>query len=187
MRIFVLTTCRHSRSSPMPEPCLPRQEALDFMGDYNALSEINVLASKHFRDKRLSMKGIPPKLRAITDEYLESKSIDQQVEPISILDENFQQDVDRHTRTKTKAAEVEHAIRHYLDVELDDDPDLQRLSRRRSRRYFKTSRTTGQRFTKSWRSCGSASSTHARSRPMGFTARNRCRFSGSSTGGVWRK
>ena len=103
----------------------PAQEALDFMGDYNALSEINVLASKHFRDKRLSMKGIPPKLRAITDEYLESKSIDQQVEPISILDENFQQDVDRRTRTKTKAAEVEHAIRHYLDVELDDDPDLQ--------------------------------------------------------------
>ena len=103
----------------------PAPEALDFMGDYNALSEINVLASKHFRDKRLSMKGIPPKLRTITDEYLESKSIDQQVEPISILDENFQQDVDRRTRTKTKAAEVEHAIRHYLDVELDDDPDLQ--------------------------------------------------------------
>ena len=103
----------------------PAQEALDFMGDYNVLAEINVLASKHFRDKRLSMKGIPPKLRAITDEYLESKSIDQQVEPISILDENFQQDVDRRTRTKTKAAEIEHAIRHYLDVTLDDDPDLQ--------------------------------------------------------------
>ena len=28
-------------------------------------------------------------------------------------------------RTKTKAAEVEHAVRHHLDVELDDDPDLQ--------------------------------------------------------------
>ena len=28
-------------------------------------------------------------------------------------------------RTKTKAAEIEHAIRHHLDVDLDDDPDLQ--------------------------------------------------------------
>ena len=27
-------------------------------------------------------------------------------------------------RTKTKAAEVEHAIRHHLEVDLDDDPDL---------------------------------------------------------------
>ncbi len=47
------------------------------------------------------------------------------VEPISILDDDFQKGVDSRTRTKTKAAEIEHAIRHHLDVELDDDPDLQ--------------------------------------------------------------
>ena len=103
----------------------PARQALEFMCDYEALSEINILASRHFRDERLSMKGIPPKLRAITDRYLESKSIEQQIKPISILDENFQNDVEKRTRTKTKAAEVEHAIRHYLDVDLDDDPDLQ--------------------------------------------------------------
>ena len=88
-------------------------------------AEINVLAGKHFRDERLSMKGIPPKLRAITDQYLESKNIDQKIEPISILDEEFEKNVGKRNRTKTKAAEVEHAIRHHLDVELDDDPDLQ--------------------------------------------------------------
>jgi type I restriction enzyme R subunit len=103
----------------------PARQALDFMSDYNALAEINVLAGKHFRDKRLSMKGIPPKLRAITDQYLESKNIDQKIEPISILDEDFEKNVGKRNRTKTKAAEVEHAIRHHLDIELDDDPDLQ--------------------------------------------------------------
>ena len=103
----------------------PARQALDFMSDYNALAEINVLAGKHFRDERLSMKGIPPKLRAITDQYLESKSIDQKIEPISILDEDFEKNVGKRNRNKTKAAEVEHAIRHHLDVELDDDPDLQ--------------------------------------------------------------
>lgn len=103
----------------------PARQALDFMSDYNALAEINVLAGKHFRDERLSMKGIPPKLRAITDQYLESKNIDQKIEPISILDEDFEKNVGKRNRTKTKAAEVEHAIRHHLDVELDDDPDLQ--------------------------------------------------------------
>ena len=103
----------------------PARQALDFIDDYNALSEINILAGKHFRDERLSMKGIPPKLRAITDTYLKSKSIDQKVKPISILDEDFQKNVAQRSRAKTKAAEVEHAIRHHLDVELDDDPDLQ--------------------------------------------------------------
>lgn len=103
----------------------PAKEALDYMSSYQRLAEINVLAGKHFRDGRLSMKGIPPKLRKITDSYLESRGIKVKVEPISILDENFEKDVARRNRTKTKAAEIEHAIRHHLDVELDDDPDLQ--------------------------------------------------------------
>jgi type I restriction enzyme, R subunit len=45
------------------------------------------------------------------------------VEPISILDD-FQKEVKTRGRPKTKAAEIEHAIRHHLDVDLDDDPDL---------------------------------------------------------------
>jgi type I restriction enzyme R subunit len=103
----------------------PAKEALTFMADYQALNEINVMAAKHLYDERLSMKGIPPKLRGITDAYLTSKGIEVKVEPISILDADFQKQVDKRSRTKTKAAEVEHAIRHHLDVELDDDPDLQ--------------------------------------------------------------
>lgn len=103
----------------------PSKEALDYMSDYQALTEINILAAKHFRDERLSMKGIPPKLRSITDIYLESRGIEIKVEPISILDEDFQKHVEKRSRTKTKAAEVEHAIRHHIDIELSDDPDLQ--------------------------------------------------------------
>ena len=102
----------------------PAKQALDYMRDYQALAEINVLAGKHLRDERLSMKGISPKLRAITDAHLESRGIDVGVKPISILDENFVREVARRSRAKTKAAEIEHAIRHHLDVELDDDPDL---------------------------------------------------------------
>jgi type I restriction enzyme R subunit len=103
----------------------PAKEALDFMRNYESLMEINVLAEKHFRDGRLSMKGIPPKLRNIADAFLESRGIAVKVAPISILDQDFQKEVKSRNRTKTKATEIEHAIRHHLDVELDDDPDLQ--------------------------------------------------------------
>ena len=88
----------------------PSRQALDYMADYVVLAEINVMAAKHFRDDRLSMKGIPPKLRTITDAHLVSKGIDVKVPPISILDEDFEKDIGKHPRTKTKAAEVEHAI-----------------------------------------------------------------------------
>jgi type I restriction enzyme R subunit len=103
----------------------PAKEALAYIHDFQSLNEVNILAGKHFRDARLSMQGIPPKLRAIADAHLASNGIDIKIAPISILDEDFEKDVGEHKRSKTKAAEVEHAIRHHLDVELDDDPDLQ--------------------------------------------------------------
>ncbi len=102
----------------------PARQVLEFMDDYKALAEINLLAGMHFRDERLSMKGIPPKLRAITDAHLESRGIDVRISPISILDEDFEKSVGERRRIKTKAAEIEHAIRHHLHVDLDDDPDL---------------------------------------------------------------
>ena len=46
----------------------PRKEALDFWPDYLSFVEINALAQRHLHDQRLSMKGIPAKLRAIADE-----------------------------------------------------------------------------------------------------------------------
>lgn len=103
---------------------LPRKEALDFFQDWKSLTEINELANRHFRDERFSMKGIPPKLRGIADEFLQSKGIEQSVAPISIIADDFQQHVQTKKRTKTKAAEVEHAIRHFIDINLDEDPEL---------------------------------------------------------------
>lgn len=103
----------------------PAKEALAYMWDFQSLNEVNILAGKHFRDARLSMRGVPPKLRAIADAHLVSKGIHTKVAPISILDEDFEKGVRAHKRSKTKAAEIEHAIRHHIDVELDDDPDLQ--------------------------------------------------------------
>lgn len=102
----------------------PRKEALDYVKDMFRFTEINALAGQHFRDSRMSMKGIPAKLRSITDEYLHSKGIEQKVEPISIMDENFFEHVKSKQRIKTKAAEVEHAIRHFIDVNIDEDPEL---------------------------------------------------------------
>jgi len=119
---FILAFKRLTKSLNL---LLPARQALDYMGDYKALTAINILAGKHFRDARLSMKGIPPKLRAIVDDHLQSVGIDVKIKPISILDKDFEKDVARRNRTKTKAAEIEHAIRHHLEVDLGDDPDLQ--------------------------------------------------------------
>jgi type I restriction enzyme R subunit len=103
---------------------LPRAEALDYFKAYQRLSAVNELASQFLKDERLSMRGVPRKLRGITDEYLASQGIEQKVAPISVLDPEFQRQAQERARSKTKAAAVEHAVRHHITVNYDEDPEL---------------------------------------------------------------
>lgn len=102
----------------------PSARALDYEADFRKFSAVCELANKHFRDGRLSMKGIPDKLRSIADKYLFSQGINTKVEPISIMSDDFAKEVGHRTRTKTKAAEVEHAIRHFITFNEDVDEEL---------------------------------------------------------------
>lgn len=103
---------------------LPRAEALDYFKTYQRLAGINQMASLFLKDERLSMKGVPKKLRGLTDEFLVSQGIEQKIAPIAVLDPDFQKQARLRRRSKTKAAEVEHAICHHLNVNYDEDPVL---------------------------------------------------------------
>lgn len=102
----------------------PRREALDYLSDYYRYSEINARAALHTRDKRMTIRNIPQKIRAITDKYLETESVYTKIEPISITSSDFIKDLDKHKSNKTKSAEIEHAIRHYINVNINEDPEL---------------------------------------------------------------
>lgn len=115
---------KFKRFSKALSDVFPRKEALDYMNDMYQFADLSVEAEKHFNDQRISMVGIPRKLRRITDQYLESQGVTEKVAPISIFDKDFEKQVEKRTRKKTKAAAVEHAIRHHIDIHLDDDPEL---------------------------------------------------------------
>lgn len=102
----------------------PRKEALEFIQDFQRFSEINVQAGLHTRDTQMSLKHVPSKLRAITDKYLESKGVYTEIEPIAITDDGFMKHVESRKSNKTKAAEIEHAIRHYINININEDPEL---------------------------------------------------------------
>ncbi|MGA3014788.1 MAG: hypothetical protein ABSD71_12240 [Bacteroidales bacterium] len=70
------------------------------------------------------MKGISEKLRRITNEFLQSPGIEIKVAPISIMDLAFFEHVNTGKRQKTKVAEVEHAIHHFINIHVDEDPEL---------------------------------------------------------------
>ena len=112
------------RFSKALDSLYPRKEALDYLPLLSRFADINVQAAEHTRDARLSMKGVSDKLRRVTDEYLISNGIETKVEPISILDDRFFENVKNRKKRETKAAAVEHAIRHFIDVNMTEDPEL---------------------------------------------------------------
>ena len=119
---------------------LPHKEALPYLNDWKTFTELYVLIQQHFRDDRFSMVGIPRKLQPIADKYLLSKGIDEKVPPIKITSPDFKSNVvDKRQRTKTKAAAVEHAIRDYINIDIDD-PTLQETFSQMLAQIFETFR-----------------------------------------------
>ncbi|QKG51832.1 type I restriction endonuclease subunit R [Hymenobacter sp. BRD67] len=103
----------------------PHKEGLFYDADLKEFAQINVMAGRHYHDQRLSLKGVPAKLRAILDDYLTAHGVEQKVAPLDITSDEFEQQFATISSPKARAAGVEHAIRHHLAVNMaNEDPEL---------------------------------------------------------------
>lgn len=78
-----------------------------------------------YKDSTMDLKWASEKVRKLIDKHLISLGIDTKVQEISILSDEFNNKVDSLNKTpKSKASEMEHAIRWHIKVNLDKDPTL---------------------------------------------------------------
>ncbi|MGB1315212.1 MAG: type I restriction endonuclease subunit R [Chitinophagales bacterium] len=78
-----------------------------------------------YKDASLDLKWAKAKIRKMIDQHLETLGIDSRVEPVSLLSKEFLKEVDKVSgTTKTKASEMEHAIRRHIKINIDKDPVL---------------------------------------------------------------
>jgi type I restriction enzyme R subunit len=101
---------------------LPRREALPYVRDAKLLGFINKAAANLYRDSELNIVGAGNKVRRLIDEYIEAHGVDPKIPPISIMDANFDNVVDSHTSSRTKASEMEHAARYHISKHFGEDP-----------------------------------------------------------------
>ena len=101
---------------------LPRPEALPYVGDARTLGWINKVAANRYRDDQLNIAGLGGKVRELVDRHLVSSGIDPRIPPISILDAGFDEEVERHEKPRTRASEMEHALRHHIRERFNEDP-----------------------------------------------------------------
>jgi len=78
-----------------------------------------------YKDQTMDLKWASEKVRKLIDKHLLSIGIDTKVKEVSILSDDFGKKVDYLNKTpKSKASEMEHAIRWHIKVNLEKDPAL---------------------------------------------------------------
>lgn len=80
-----------------------------------------------YKDETMDLKWASQKVRKLIDKHLTSLGIDTRIEKVSILSDEFKNKVNYlNTTPKSKASEMEHAIRYHIKVNIEKDPELYR-------------------------------------------------------------
>src|SRR5690606_20737816 len=84
-----------------------------------------VRIKNRYKDPSMDLKWAKPKVRKMIDAHLETLGIDSRVAPISLLSKDFAKEVNKLGKnSKSKASEMEHAIRRHIKVNINKDPVL---------------------------------------------------------------
>jgi type I restriction enzyme R subunit len=110
---------------------LPRPEGLPYVRDARILGFIAKTAANLYRDSQLDLAGAGRKVRELIDRYLEARGVYPTVPPVAITDAEFERHVAARPSERTRALEMEHALRHHITRHLPEDPArYRRLSER---------------------------------------------------------
>ena len=101
---------------------LPRPEAIPYLSDACLLGWLNRAAANVYRDGQLNLVGAGAKVRRLIDEYVVPLEVATTIEPISILDADFEQVVDALPSERTRALKMEHEARYHISVHMAEDP-----------------------------------------------------------------
>ena len=100
----------------------PDPTALDYEEDFKLLSKIRQAASNRFRDSKLDWDHIATKVRKLIDDNLIADGVEQVIEPISILEIEFDRNLETLPSDAAKASEIAHAIRYEINERETENP-----------------------------------------------------------------
>ncbi|MDE0699565.1 MAG: DUF3387 domain-containing protein [Acidimicrobiaceae bacterium] len=104
---------------------LPRPAALPFIGDLKLFGEIQVQTRRRYRDTPdgdFDPRKYQEKIRRLIDEHITVLDLEHRIPPVRINDVAFAEHVNQIDSDRTKASEMEHALRHHIREHIDEDP-----------------------------------------------------------------
>ena len=102
---------------------LPNPVATPFLSDLRKLGKICHGARNLFRDEQLSIASAGEKVRKLIEDHIYSTGVDPKISPMDLLAANFKEKLNDHKSDRSKASEIENAIKHYININLEYDPE----------------------------------------------------------------
>ena len=102
---------------------LPDPSANSYIRDLRRLGKISVGARNLYRDEQLDIAGAGEKVRELIEEHVYSTGIDPKIPPVDLLAGNYEEVLNGHKSSRSKASEIENAIKHHIKINIDDDPE----------------------------------------------------------------
>jgi type I restriction enzyme R subunit len=110
------------RFSESMDMVMPSPKAHDYIADLKFLGKVRQAAKSRYREEKMDISDCGEKVKQLIEEHLAAVGIDVVHEPIDILSNRFEKQIEETKTPEGKAAEMEHAIRHEIRVKLDENP-----------------------------------------------------------------
>ena len=110
---------------------LPDRRALRYRGDLLWLGKIRGTAQARYRDKRLDLSGCGEKVRKLIADAVAADGIEILVKEVQLFSPEFDEKVDALRTDEARASEMEHAIRHEINVRVEENPVFYQSLRKR--------------------------------------------------------
>ena len=104
---------------------LPRPEALPYVEDASLFGEIQIETRRRYRDTLdgdFDPNKYKEKVRWLLDQHITALDLSSKIEPIRITAPEFAEHIGGIGSQRTKASEMEHAVRFHIREHLDEDP-----------------------------------------------------------------
>lgn len=110
------------RFSESMDMVMPSPKAHDYIADLKFLGKVRQAAKSRYRIDGMDISDCGEKVKQLIEEHLAAVGIDVVHEPIDILSNRFEKQIEETKTPEGKAAEMEHAIRHEIRVKLEENP-----------------------------------------------------------------
>jgi len=104
---------------------LPRPQALPFVDDVTLFGEIQIRSRRRYRDTPdgdFDPHKYKEKVRTLLDRHITALDLSRKIEPVRITASDFTDHISEIGSARTKASEMEHAMRFHIREHLDEDP-----------------------------------------------------------------